>query len=254
MNEQTALLSEKKKTIAENFPIESFIHFQNKIFKIQKRLPIYYKFKIILETFLAAVILTFLSPFLVLVAILIKILKGGNVLHQQKRVGKNGTIFYVYKFRTLKEGSPKVIDMGFTALTKLDDDPRVEGKLGRFLRKWKIDEVPQLLNVIKGDMLLLGPRPYIIEENLHMNESHLERFAVRPGMSGYWQALKTNLNDPDEKAILDCKYVRDLSLSLDLKIWIKTFKVVFEGENFSQKDLSKNKSSKQSESIQKRAS
>jgi lipopolysaccharide/colanic/teichoic acid biosynthesis glycosyltransferase len=181
-------------------------------------------------------------------------MKGGNVIHKQKRVGKNGTIFYVYKFRTLKVGSPKVIEMGYSALTKLKDDPRVEGTLGRLLRKWKIDEIPQLINVLKGDMLLLGPRPYIIDENLHMTEAHVERFAVRPGMSGYWQALKTNLNDPDEKATLDCKYVREISLTLDLKIWLNTFKVVLLGENFSSTESRNSNLSNKSKEPQKRAS
>jgi lipopolysaccharide/colanic/teichoic acid biosynthesis glycosyltransferase len=144
--------------------------------------------------------------------------------------------------------------MGYSALTKLKEDPRVEGALGRFLRKWKIDEIPQLINVLKGDMLLLGPRPYIIEENLHMTEAHVGRFAVRPGLSGYWQALKKNLNDPDEKATLDCKYVREMSLTLDLKIWINTFKVVLMGEDFSKTDSNKSKSPHKSKEPQRRVS
>lgn len=254
MAHESDLERDSERKTMNTLSISDFINFQNKIFTVQKRLPIYYKFKIIFETLLATLLLTLLSPFLGMVAILIKTLKGGNVIHRQKRVGKNGTIFNVYKFRTLKKGSPKVIEMGFNPLKKLENDPRVEGELGRFLRKWKIDEIPQLVNVVKGDMLLLGPRPYIIEENLHMTESHVERFAVRPGMSGYWQALKTNLNDPDEKAILDCKYVRELSLSLDLKIWINTFKVIFVGENFSESPSTETNLTKKSKSIHKRAS
>ena len=144
--------------------------------------------------------------------------------------------------------------MGYSALTKLKDDPRVEGSLGRFLRKWKIDEIPQLINFLKGDMLLLGPRPYIIEENLHMTEAHVDRFAVRPGLSGYWQALKTNLNDPDEKATLDCKYVREMSLALDLKIWINTVKVVLIGEDFSETESNKSMPSQKSKESQRRVS
>ncbi len=231
--------------------IANFIEFQNKIFSIQKKLPLYYKFKIVFETLLALGLLVALSPIIGLIAALIKTLKGGTVFHRQRRVGKNGSIFYVYKFRTLKMNSPKVIEMGFSPLTKLKEDPRVEGTLGKCLRKWKLDEIPQLLNVVKGDMLLLGPRPYIIEENLHMTESHLERFAVKPGMSGYWQALKTNLNDPDEKATLDCLYVREMSLLLDLKIWINTFKVVFLGENFTKKTLIESEPSQESQAIEK---
>ena len=243
------------KTMSES-TISNFIKFQDKIFSIQKKLPLYYKFKIVLETMIASALLVILSPLMGIIALLIKTLKEGDVIHKQKRVGKNGTIFYTYKFRTLKKNSPKVIDMGFKALTKLEDDPRVDGKLGKNLRKWKLDEIPQLVNVLKGDMLLLGPRPYIIDENLHMTETHIERFAVRPGMSGYWQALKSNLNDPDEKAALDCKYVREISLSLDLKIWINTFKVVFLGEDFSDKSSTKKNPTepKETENSQKRAS
>lgn len=235
MSLQSSSIKLKEAETISKASISNFIEFQNKIFSIQKKLPLYYKFKIVFETILATGLLLALSPVMGLIAILIKTLKGNNVFHRQRRVGKNGSIFYVYKFRTLKVGSPKVIEMGFSPLTKLENDPRVEGALGQCLRKWKLDEIPQLINVVKGDMLLLGPRPYIIEENLHMTESHIERFAVRPGMSGYWQALKTNLNDPDEKATLDCKYVREISLQLDLKIWINTFKVVFLGENFTKK-------------------
>ena len=251
--QSTSLKIEETKLMSEA-PISSFIKFQNKIFSVQKRLPLYYKFKIVFETILAATLLIAVSPILLAVAALMKTLKGGNVIHKQKRVGKNGTIFNVYKFRTLKVGSPKVIDMGYSALTKLKDDPRVEGSLGRFLRKWKIDELPQLINVLKGDMLLLGPRPYIIEENLHMTEAHVDRFAVRPGLSGYWQALKTNLNDPDEKAALDCRYVREMSLALDLKIWINTFKVVLMGEDFSETESNKSNSSQKSKEPQRRVS
>ena len=230
------------------------LKYKEKITRARKSLPPYYFFKVFFEYFLALICLVPFIVFTFFIFVVYKISTNGPLFFKQIRVGQNGKFFWAYKFRTLKTGSPKVIEMGFTPLKKLENDPRVEGELGRFLRKWKIDEIPQLINVVKGDMLLLGPRPYIIEENLHMTESHVERFAVRPGMSGYWQALKTNLNDPDEKATLDCKYVRDLSLSLDLKIWINTFKVVFVGENFSESTSSETEITKKSKTIQKRAS
>ena len=243
-----------------NFPkkgVSSFfetLKYEEKIYNSEKRLPLYYNFKIIFEYILALTISTFSIPAILTLVLLIKIKKTGPVFHEQLRVGQYGHFFVVYKFRTLKKDAKHVTSIGLLPFTKIKKDPRIDGKLGEFLRKHKLDELPQLINVLKGEMSLIGPRPYTIEDNCHLKEEYIERFAVRPGMSGYWQALSKNLNDAEEKATLDCRYVREMSLALDLKIWINTFKVVLIGEDFSETESNKSKSSQKSKEPQRRVS
>jgi len=215
-----------------NVKLVAGLEFQKDIHEIQSKLPLYYKFKIISETLFAAAILMAIFPVLTLVAIVIRWRMGGPVLYRQLRVGVNGKLFMAYKFRTMRNDSPKVVEMGFRPREKVVEDPRVEGRLGRFLRKWKWDELPQLWNVVKGDMVLIGPRPYLYEENLDVDPRNIARFAVRPGISGLWQARNSKINNPHLKARLDCYYVRKISLSTDFWIWMRTFYIVSIGEKF----------------------
>lgn len=214
----------------KNINFVEALEFQKIIFEIQEKLPIYYFVKVVVETFIAGLLLFFLSPVMLTVAAIIRWRMGGPVLYKQLRVGINGKLFWAYKFRTMRNNSPRVVEMGFKALEKVSHDPRVEGRLGKFLRKWKWDELPQLFNVIKGDMVLIGPRPYLLEENFHFKIRHIGRFSVRPGISGLWQARNTGINNPQLKAKLDAYYVRKLSLKTDLWIWMRTFYILSIGE------------------------
>ncbi len=213
-----------------NPELVSALEFQKKLFEIQDKLPNYYYLKVVLETATAFVLLVLLSPLMLFISLLIYWRMGGPVIYKQSRVGKNGKLFWAYKFRTMRNNSPKVVEMGFRALEKVSQDPRVDGRLGKFLRKWKWDELPQLINVVKGDMLLIGPRPYLFEENLYFNPRYVARFAVRPGISGLWQARNSGINDPHLKARLDSYYVRKMSLAVDCWIFMRTFYIVSIGE------------------------
>lgn len=206
------------------------LEFQKELYEIQSKLPFYYNIKIIAETLFAAGILATISPVMIVVALTIRWRMGGPVFYKQLRVGVNGKLFWAYKFRTMRNGSPKVVEMGFRPREKVVEDPRVEGRLGKFLRNWKWDELPQLWNVVKGDMALIGPRPYLYEENLDLDPRNIARFAVRPGISGLWQARNSKINNPHLKARLDCYYVRKVSLSTDFWIWMRTFYIVSIGE------------------------
>lgn len=205
----------------EKFDIEEALEFQRYIFLAQEKLPIYYKFKVVFETIAAAALLVLLSIPMTLIALAIRIRMGSPIIYKQLRVGKNAKPFWAYKFRTMHNNVPRVVDMGYKPLEKVVEDPRVEGRLGSFLRKWKWDELPQLWNVVKGDMLLIGPRPYMYHENFYFTKRQCVRFAVRPGISGLWQTDST-INDPNKKANLDFYYVKKLNLLLDLFIWTRT--------------------------------
>lgn len=188
----------------------------------------------ILFSFFALVIL---SPIFLLVGIIIK-LDGpkGEVFFQQERVGVNGELFKMYKFRSMYPDAEKRLEEikhlneieGH--MFKLKEDPRVT-HIGKFIRAYSIDELPQLLNVLKGDMSLIGPRPPLIREYKNYSEYDKKRLAIRPGITGLWQVSGRNSLSFDEMVALDLKYIRELSFKNDFKIFFKTIVVVIKKEN-----------------------
>ncbi|MEZ4814557.1 MAG: sugar transferase [Bdellovibrionota bacterium] len=207
--------------------LKEALDFQNELFLIQEKLPLYYKFKLINETFWSCILLLILGIPMMLVALVIFIKSGAPVLVKQKRIGLNGRPFYTYKFRTMMNNAPRVVKMGYRPMEKIIDDPRVEGGVGRFLRKYKWDELPQFFNVIKGEMNLIGPRPYIYEENYEVTRALAARYAIRPGISGPWQ-ISGDLNmTPAEKLQRDNQYIEQMSLFRDFQIFLGTLKIVF---------------------------
>ncbi|WP_374044435.1 sugar transferase [uncultured Clostridium sp.] len=197
---------------------------------------IYNLSKKIIDFSLSAVALVILSPLLLIVAILIKLESNGPVIFSQKRVGLNGKEFKMYKFRSmvvnaeeLKEKLAKQNEMS-GPMFKMKDDPRVT-KIGKFIRKTSIDELPQLINILKGDMSLVGPRPSLPKEVAEFEPWMLERLNVKPGLTCYWQVSGRNNIDFIEWMKLDLKYVKDRSFLLDLKLIIKTFSVLFGDKN-----------------------
>ncbi|MCI6691153.1 MAG: sugar transferase [Clostridium sp.] len=197
---------------------------------------IYNLSKKIIDFSLSAVALVILSPLLLIVAILIKLESKGPVIFSQKRVGLNGKEFKMYKFRSmvvnaeeLKEKLAKQNEMS-GPMFKMKDDPRVT-KIGKFIRKTSIDELPQLINILKGDMSLVGPRPSLPKEVAEFEPWMLERLNVKPGLTCYWQVSGRNNIDFIEWMKLDLKYVKDRSFLLDLKLIIKTFSVLFGDKN-----------------------
>ncbi|WP_352416964.1 sugar transferase [Clostridium tertium] len=187
----------------------------------------------VIASFLGLVIL---SPILLIVAILIKLESKGPAIFAQSRIGLNGKEFKMYKFRSmvqnaeeLKEKLAKQNEMS-GPMFKMKNDPRVT-KVGKFIRKTSIDELPQLLNILKGDMTLVGPRPSLPREVEKFESWMLKRLEVKPGLTCYWQVSGRNNIDFYEWMKLDLKYVNDMSFWLDIKLIFKTVAVLFGDKN-----------------------
>ena len=180
--------------------------------------------------------LILLSPLMLIVSILIKLESKGEVIFKQKRVGLNGEEFEIYKFRSmvanaeeLKEKLAEENEMS-GPMFKMKDDPRIT-KVGKFIRKTSIDELPQLINVVKGEMSLVGPRPSLPKEVAKFEEWMNERLLVKPGLTCYWQVSGRNNIDFEDWMKLDIKYVRERNFWLDIKLILKTILVLFGDEN-----------------------
>ncbi|MDU3351084.1 sugar transferase [Clostridium sp.] len=180
--------------------------------------------------------LVILSPILLIVAILIKLESKGPAIFSQSRIGLNGKEFKMYKFRSmvqnaeeLKEKLAKQNEMS-GPMFKMKNDPRVT-KVGKFIRKTSIDELPQLLNILKGDMTLVGPRPSLPREVEKFESWMLKRLEVKPGLTCYWQVSGRNNIDFYEWMKLDLKYVNDMGFWLDIKLIFKTVTVLFGDKN-----------------------
>jgi len=188
------------------------------------------------------------SPIFVLVAIAIKLTDPGPVFYKHKRLSRSGKTIYVYKFRSLlmqystgsgytgktdaeifmEMGRPELVEE-FKKAQKLEKDPRVS-RVGRILRKTSIDELPQLLNVLKGDMSLVGPRPIVLDEVEHYGSQADTFFALKPGLVGLWQVSGRSDVDYDERVKLDIYYVENWSLWLDIKVLAKAVVTVLTGK------------------------
>ena len=180
--------------------------------------------------------LVLLSPVIIIVAILVKFSSKGPVFFSQKRVGKNGKAFEMYKFRSmvvnaeeLKEKLAAQNEMS-GPMFKMKDDPRVT-KVGKFIRKTSLDELPQLWNVIKGDMSLVGPRPSLPKEVAQFEGWMYKRLSVKPGLTCYWQVSGRNNIDFEDWMKLDCRYVDERNLWIDIKLIFKTVGVLFGDKN-----------------------
>ncbi len=174
-----------------------------------------------------------LFPFL---AVAIKRKSPGPVLFRQERVGKNGRIIKIYKFRSMymdaEEKKEELLRQNEMQglMFKMKEDPRVIQGVGVFIRKTSLDEFPQFWNVLKGDMSLVGTRPPTVEEYQHYDMHHLVRMSIKPGLTGLWQVSGRNeITDFEEVVKLDTRYIEDWSLNLDIKILLKTIRVVLEG-------------------------
>lgn len=179
-----------------------------------------------------------LSPLMLVVSILIKLESKGEVIFKQKRVGLNGKEFYMYKFRSmvinaeeLKAELESQNEMS-GPMFKMKDDPRVT-KVGKFIRKTSLDELPQLWNVLKGDMSLVGPRPSLPKEVAQFEDWMHRRLEVKPGLTCYWQVSGRNNIDFEDWMKLDIRYVEERNLFVDIKLIFKTIFVLFGDKNAS---------------------
>ena len=180
----------------------------------------------------AALGLLLLSPFLLVIAHLVRRQDGGPALFRQERIGRDGVPFTIYKFRSMVMNADAQLaelmsrqNAGSTPLFKVSDDPRIT-PLGRFLRDSSIDELPQLINVLTGSMSLVGPRPQRAEEVALYSEEDAQRLAVRPGITGLWQVSGRSRLSWDQARALDLHYVHNPSFGLDVRILAATVRAV----------------------------
>lgn len=207
----------------QEYAITSLIDYKTS----ERTKQIYPYVKRFLDIIIAIIGLIISSPIMFIIGILIKIESPGPVLYKQVRVGLHGNYFNVIKLRSMKVDAE---NNGAQWAEK--DDPRVT-KIGKFIRRTRIDELPQLWNVLVGDMSLIGPRPERPMFTAQFNEEipgFVKRLKVRPGITGWAQVNGGYDITPKEKFVLDCYYIDNLSFLLDLKIFLKTIKVVLTGD------------------------
>ncbi|MEO0258059.1 MAG: exopolysaccharide biosynthesis polyprenyl glycosylphosphotransferase [candidate division WOR-3 bacterium] len=189
--------------------------------------------KRIIDLLVSMILIILLSPLFILISVLVKITSKGPIFFTHKRLGVNGKPIKIYKFRTMYENSEEILHRLFECKPELRaefekyrkivsiKDPRVTA-LGRFLRKSSLDELPQLFNVLKGEMSLVGPRPYLPEELPYLGEDKDIILSVKPGLTGLWQVSGRNQLTFEERVMLESYYVKNWNLFLDLVILVKT--------------------------------
>jgi exopolysaccharide biosynthesis polyprenyl glycosylphosphotransferase len=194
-----------------------------------------YLFKEMVERALAALILLLMLPLMVAIAIAIKVTTSGPVLFNQVRVSRAGREFSIYKFRSMRVDAEALLEtlreqneIAEGPLFKIRCDPRVT-RVGRWLRRYSLDELPQLLNVIRGDMALVGPRPLLPVEVAGFGDKGSRRLLVKPGITGLWQVSGRSDLSWDESVRLDLYYVENWSLALDAQILVRTLRAVLQG-------------------------
>ena len=188
--------------------------------------------KRIMDVVCSAAALAVLSPIFLAVAVAIKLEDKGPVIFTQNRTGKDGKVFRMYKFRSMYVDAEKrrsellARNEADGPLFKIADDPRVT-KVGRFIRRTSIDELPQLVNILKGEMSIVGPRPLVTYEQNQCTEYQAQRLLVKPGLTCIWQVSGRSDTSFDELIEMDLEYIRNQSLWLDIKLILKTVVVVF---------------------------
>jgi lipopolysaccharide/colanic/teichoic acid biosynthesis glycosyltransferase len=185
---------------------------------------IYLGFKRFFDILISTLVLLSSFPMLIIIGIVIKITSDGKVLYTHRRIGKNGKTIHVLKFRTMINDERSLDEIlteeqlkEYKKSFKITDDPRVT-KFGKFLRRTSLDELPQLINIIKGDMSIVGPRPVILDELKLYGENKELFLSVRPGLTGYWASHGRSDTTYDERIEMELYYVKNMSLWLDIKI------------------------------------
>ena len=202
--------------------------------KISKK--VYIKIKRVIDVILASVALILLSPLFAIIAIAIKIDSKGPVFFAHKRIKKNGKIMKLYKFRSMVINAEELIK-SFTPEQmreykenyKLTNDPRIT-KVGKFLRKTSLDELPQLINIIKGDLSIIGPRPVVADELEKYGVNKDKFLSVTPGLTGYWAANGRSNTTYEQRMEMELYYIDNLSLKMDIKVFFKTILSVLKKE------------------------
>lgn len=199
-----------------------------------KKKPVYDFFKRVFDIVVSLICLTVGLPIYIIIAAVIMIDDFGNPLFIQERVGKEGKIFRMIKFRTMYVHSDSMKENLMSQNEyesvhfKIHNDPRIT-RIGRFLRKTSLDEITQAVNLLTGSMTIIGPRPFVKSEQDQLSQ---DRLCVKPGLSGYWQITDTTQMTKEEQLELDYKYIRERSFKTDISIIIKTVMVVIRHKNY----------------------
>jgi len=173
-----------------------------------------------------------LLPFFAVIAVAVRLSSNGPAIFRQERAGKNGKPFVFYKFRTMKVG----VEL-FGPSPKSGDDPRLT-KVGKFLREYSLDELPQLFNILKGEMSIVGPRPLYLSQMAEWSERQKKRLLVKPGLTGLAQISGRGELTREEKLELDVKYVEEAGFWTDIKVVLKTIALVFRRRSIYEKRYS----------------
>jgi len=211
------------------------MHSSNYYLKSLLKILNYINLKRFVDFLFSLFLIILLFPLFLIIGISIKLNSKGPVLYIQKRIGKNNISFSCYKFRTMKPEAKYIlkdlliqnqaIKIEFENNRKLINDPRIT-KLGKFLRFTSLDELPQIFNVIKGDMSFIGPRPIVKSEIKKYGKDFKKAFSMKPGISGLWQVSGRNNLSYNKRVELDIFYAANINLFLDFKIFLKTIIVI----------------------------
>ena len=191
------------------------------------------------DIIVSLVALILLSPIFLLVIIAIKLEDKGKAIFTQERIGQGGTTFKLYKFRSMVLNADEILmeilkdetsDLAkeYILNKKFREDPRIT-KVGKFIRKTSIDELPQLVNILKGEMSLIGNRPYLPREKEDMKPYYYDIVKTKPGLTGYWQVNGRSNTTFKHRCKLEAEYSNNMSFRMDVKIFFKTFVVLFKG-------------------------
>ena len=226
--------------ILQNSTIDNVSVIKKEKTKTNKRI-MYNFIKRTIDAIGALIGIIILIPATIIIYLARKILKEdkGPLFYEQLRYGKNGKVFRLYKFRSMCIGADKKLKeylenneearKEFQKTHKLQNDPRIT-KIGNFLRKTSLDELPQMINILKGDMSFVGPRPVVEKEVEEYGENKEKFLSVKPGLTGYWQVNGRSNTTYEERMEMELYYVDNCSLWLDIKIFFKTFIAVFKKE------------------------
>ena len=216
----------------ETQKIEATIYAKN----YHKKKPIYVFVKRLFDFLVSLLVLVVFSPLLLIIALLIKVTSKGPVFYKHRRIGKKGKPFYMIKFRTMKNDNRPIEEQltkeqleQFYSEFKVDNDPRVT-KIGKFLRKTSLDELPQLFNILIGQMSIVGPRPILDIETEKYGLTRNVLLSVKPGLTSYWACHGRSNIDYQERINMELYYVKHRSWWMDIKIFFLTFIKVFKRE------------------------
>ena len=228
-----SLRFERARLLSSSPARDGYLHYMSTAWK-----PVQYALKRLIDIAASSVALIILSPLLLGVAAAIKISSPGPVLFKQKRVGLHHTTFNLLKFRSMVVDAEALKDKLMTTneqtgpVFKMKNDPRITA-IGRFIRKYSIDELPQLINILRGDMTIVGPRPALHKEVAQYKAWQRRRLSVRPGLTCYWQVSGRNSIGFEEWMRLDLRYVDNWSLAVDMQLILQTFPAVLAGRGAS---------------------